>query len=409
MAKEETRKVDTGIIQRGKTYRFTVYMGYDVNGRQIRKTTTFVPPTGLTQKKADKLAKEEYVHFSNRCKGLFNLKENMRFSELVEEYYRLYVPNNLKPITAYNYQKHIDYHFMEYFGNKKLKDITTASISHFFATHKTIVRGEMKTLSPANAKRIYCILQSLFKFAVMQGCIKETPCKNVMLPKKNPLEEQKQMHLTAEELPKFLELFTTEYSAFNTIILTLLHTGMRSGECLGLQWEDIDFQQRKIHIRHNLTDVGGNHFLTTPKTATSIRDLYMNDNLIALLKKHKAEQRKLQLALGSTFSHPEMVFTSSTGNYKDRSSLNTSLKRFLKGTGFEYLTLHKLRHTNATLLLNNGIDLKIVSEHLGHADIHITAETYTAVLDSSRIKTATLMEQILTEQTPNKHQTAKIG
>lgn len=408
MAKEETRKVDTGIIQRGKTYRFTVYMGYDVNGKQIRKTTTFTPPAGLTERKADKLAKEEYVHFSNRCKGLYNLKENMRFSELVEEYFRLYAPNNLKPITAYNYQKHIDYHFMEYFGNKKLKDITTAVISHFFSTHKTEIKGELKTLSPANAKRIYCILQSLFKFAVMQGCIKETPCKNVILPKKNPLEEQKQMYLSAEELPKFLELFK-DYSAFNTIILVLLYTGMRSGECLGLQWEDIDFEQRKIHIRHTLSDVGGNHFLTTPKTATSIRDLYMNDNLLALLKKHRVEQRKLQIALGSTFLHPEMVFTSATGNYKDRSSLNTSLKRFLRGTDFEYLTLHKLRHTNATLLLNNGIDLKIVSEHLGHADIQITAGTYTAVLDSSRVKTAELMEQILTEQTPNKHQMLGVG
>ena len=67
---------------------------------------------------------------------------------------------------------------------------------------------------------------------------------------------------------------------------------MRSGECLGLQWEDVDFEQRKIHIRHTLTDVGGNHFLTTPKTATSIRDLYMNDNLVALLKKHRIELNK---------------------------------------------------------------------------------------------------------------------
>ncbi|MBQ8799575.1 MAG: site-specific integrase [Lachnospiraceae bacterium] len=406
--KNEQRKVDTGIIQRGNTYRFTVCMGYDTNGKQIRKTTTFVPPTGLTQNKADKLAKEEYIHFSNRCKGLYNLKENMRFSELVEEYFRLYAPNNLKPITSYNYRKHIDYHFMEYFGNKKLKDITTATVSHFFNTHKTVIKDELRPLSPSNAKRIYCILQSLFKFAVTQGCIKETPCKNVLLPKKNPLEETKQMHLTDEELPEFLTLFQG-YSVLNTIILMLLNTGMRSGECLGLMWEDIDFKNRKIHIRHTLSDVGGRHFLTTPKTATSIRHLYMNDTVIALLKKHKLEQNKLRLALGASFSHPEMVFTSDTGNYKDRSCLNTSFKRFLKGTKFEYMTLHKLRHTNATLLLNNGVDLKIVSDHLGHADIAITAGTYTAVLDSSRMKTASVMEQILSEQTPNKHQIAGLG
>ena len=85
------------------------------------------------------------------------------------------------------------------------------------------------------------------------------------------------------------------------------------------------------------------------------------------------------------------------------------LDKFLKDTGFEYMTLHKLRHTNATLLLNNGIDLKIILEHLGHADIQITAGTYTADLDSSHIETAELMEQILAEQTPNKHQMARIG
>ena len=78
------------------------------------------------------------------------------------------------------------------------------------------------------------------------------------------------------------------------------------------------------------------------------------------------------MALGSDFAHPEMVFTSATGNYKDRSSLNTSLKRFLKGTEFEYLTLHKLR--NATLLLNNGVDLKIVSEHLANRESEQKAE-----------------------------------
>ena len=408
MANTKTRKVDTGIIQRGNSYRFTVYMGYDINGKQIRKTCTFTPPTGLTQRKADKLAKEEYINFSNRCKGLYNLKDNMRFSELVEEYFRLYAPNELKPITAYNYKGHIKYHFMEYFGNKKLKDITSATINDFFASHKTMIKGELKPLSHANAKRIYCILQSLFKFAVTQGYIKETPCKNIILPKKNPLEEEKQMYITAEELPKFLNLFKG-YSSFNTIILVLLYTGMRSGECLGLQWEDIDFEQRKIHIRHTLSDVGGKHFLSTPKTKTSVRDLYMSDTLVALLKKHKIEQRKLQMTLGSTFLHPEMVFTSATGNYKDRSSLNTSLKRFLKGTEFEYLTLHKLRHTNATLLLNNGTDLKIVSDHLGHGDIHVTANTYTAVLDSSRKKTAELMDDILTGQTPNKHQRLGLG
>ena len=96
-------------------------------------------------------------------------------------------------------------------------------------------------------------------------------------------------------------------------------------------------------------------------------------------------------ALGDSFAHPEMVFSSANGNYRDRSALRTSFKRFLKGTEFEFLTLHQLRHCNATLLLNSGVDRKIVSEHLGHCDIGVTANIYADVLKSTKAKVADLV------------------
>lgn len=403
MAKSVTRRVSTGIIQRGKTYRFTAYLGYDYHGKQIRKTMTFSPPPGLSTKKADKLAKQEYINFCQYCKGGYSLREHMRFYELVKEYMEIYAKNKLKPVTVYNYQKHIEYHFMDFFGNRKLKDITPAMLSHFFTSHKTCIHGQMQTLSYGNAKKLYCILQSLFKFAVSQGYLKETPCKNVILPAKNTQADGTRKYLTAEELPAFLALFQ-EYSPLTAAVRVLLYTGMRAGECLGLQWEDIDFEHKKIRIRHTLSDVGGTHFLTTPKTKTSVRYQYMSEPLEQLLRQHLTEQKKLEAKLGADFLHPEMVFTSSTGNYKDRSCLYNSFKQHLKGTGFEFMTLHKLRHTNATMLLNNGVDLKIVSEHLGHSDIAVTADTYTGVLDNSRLKTACTLEHFLAVQTPDKHQ-----
>ena len=97
------RKVDTGIVQRGNSYFFTAYLGYDVNGKQIRKTSTYTPPENLTQKKADKLAKEKYIEFKNRCKDLSDFNDCMRFMDLCEEYLTVYAPNKLKPITKYNY------------------------------------------------------------------------------------------------------------------------------------------------------------------------------------------------------------------------------------------------------------------------------------------------------------------
>lgn len=385
------RRVDTGIVCRGKSYSFTVPMGIDVNGKQIRKYLTWTPPEGLTEKKADKLAKEEYLNFKNRCKGLSAFNENMRFKELSEEYFKVYAPNKLKPITAYNYEKMVNYHFMDYFGNKKLKDITPGMLTDFFCKLTiTNNNGEEVPIGYATAKKLYTIMQSVFHFAVSQGYLKETPCKGVILPSKDVTKDEKRKYLLEDELPRFIQLFEG-YSVLNTIVKVLLYTGMRSGEALGLQWSDIDFDKRLITINHTLSDVGGKHFLTTPKTKTSRRNIYITDSLLEILREHKKKQRELAFMLGGQFEHPEMVFTSELGNYKDRSCLNTSFKRFLKGTEFEFMTLHCLRHSNATLLLNEGVDLKIVSEHLGHSDVGTTANIYTDVLESTRKKTADII------------------
>ncbi|MGN0612283.1 MAG: site-specific integrase [Porcipelethomonas sp.] len=178
---------------------------------------------------------------------------------------------------------------------------------------------------------------------------------------------------------------------FKRIIKVLLYTGMRSGECLGLMWEDIDFEQMTITINHNLTDIGGKHTPGSPKTESSHRIIGMSESLADIFKEQKKYIEQLSSAVGESFAHPEMVFTSANGNYRDRNSVYHSLKRFTKGTEFENLTLHQLRHCNATLLLNSGVDLKIVSEHLGHSDISVTANIYADVLKSTKAKVADLI------------------
>ena len=110
-----------------------------------------------------------------------------------------------------------------------------------------------------------------------------------------------------------------------------------------------------------------------------------------ILLNHREEQAEKIKNVGKSYKYPNMVFTSTTGDYKDRSRLNLQFKRFIKDTSFSNISLHKLRHANATLLINAGVDLKLVSENLGHSDVSVTANIYSEVLESSKKKMADLV------------------
>ena len=120
------------IAKRGSTFRIMVSLGYGMDGKQIRKTTTFTPPENVTENKARKLA-EAFAHdYEKHCRGITNLNENMRFHELVDWYYREIAPNVIKPITIYHGQSQFTRYILDELGHLKLKDITTARLDEFF-------------------------------------------------------------------------------------------------------------------------------------------------------------------------------------------------------------------------------------------------------------------------------------
>ena len=392
------RKVDTGIVERNGSYRFTVALGMDVRGKQIRKTCTWKPAEPMTEKKADKLAKEQYIIFKKSCEGFTELDIQMRFVDLVKEYRTSYLPQ-LKDSTIRVYNSVIDNHLMEYFGNMRLKDITVIKINKFLNTHtQHNNQHEEMPLNNTLAKRIMITFSSIMHFAVSQNYIKSSPCdsKGIILPAKgteiddSENERDGKKYLTQEELPEFMKYFEG-YSELNTIVKVLLYTGIRSGECIALSWSDIDFENRTIRIRKTLACLKGEYKLTTPKTKRSKRIIYMNDTLYNVLKEHRKHQFSKVAEMNQT-ELSDMVFTSPTGQYVNQPNLNAKMKKVLKGTKFEFMTLHCLRHTNATLLLNSGVDLKIVSSLLGHADVTTTADIYADVLETTKRRVADLID-----------------
>lgn len=139
------RHVDTGIIMRGSSYRFTVYLGYTPSGKQIRKTTTFFPPAGLSLKAGDRLAKEKYIEYKIRIKGLSQFNENMKFKDLCTDYMEHYARVRLKETTEYNYEHQINAHFIDFLGNKRLKSINSVLLTGFFSDMKNLSFSTKKT------------------------------------------------------------------------------------------------------------------------------------------------------------------------------------------------------------------------------------------------------------------------
>ena len=388
---EKYRKVAPGIRRRGNTYEFNVSAGYDGNGKHLRNYATFEAPEGVSEAKADKLAMEAYVEFACKAKGNKSFGENMKFSRLCDIYFEEYAPNKLKAVTAEHYKSNVKNHIAPVFGNRKLKDIATSDVTAFLTGLKC---------KPLTAKKIKIVFHSIMKYAVSQHYISTNPCGDAVW-KSNTEEDYGDIdnYLDLQQAQMVMNLLE-EYSVFNTIIKLLILTGMRSGECLGLRWSSIDFKQKTIFIDKTLSYSSNKWYLSTPKTKRSVRKIVIDDVAVEILKKHKEEQDKQKEIVGDAWQQPQMVFTSCTGHWYDRSLLNAQFRRWIKKNTEALcldhnLTIHGLRHTNAALLLYAGEDIENISAHLGHASAEITSRVYAHMYAEVKLRVAKTVSNAL--------------
>ncbi len=390
MATESSRKVAPGIRKRGDRYEFNVSAGYDGFGRHIRHYGSYCPPDGVSETKADKLAIEAFAEFSRKAKGNQAFGENMKFHELCEKYFSEYAPNRLKPVTAEHYKSNVKNHIAPVFGNRKLKDISTADVTAFLTS---------LDYKPLTVNKIKIVMHSIMKYAVSQKFISENPCSGAIWKENTEREFGKIENVLSLTQAQALMQSLKDYSVFNTIIKLLLLTGMRVGECLALRWESINFEQKTIFIDKTLSYANKTWFLATPKTFRSTRTIAIDDTAIELLLKHREEQDKQKEMVGLAWQHPEMVSTSCTGHYYDRSLLNTQFRRYIdqhKELGLpQNITIHGLRHTNASLLLFAGEDIENVSAHLGHASTDITSRVYAHMYAEVKVRLAKTVSKAL--------------
>lgn len=382
------------------TFHMTAYDGYKIDSKghyvQARKYRSFRQPQDMGIREARKIAKELDLEFQRQFERDQNTGVEMRLEEVWNWYKNYYAPNKLRDTTFYNIKNMVEIKILPELGHLKIGQITTNRITMFL--NDVSIKKDKETGKPLKPKQyykdsyvqaIYSSLFRIFNVAISNGWIKDNPCNNAIKPRKNRTAKKKPLEI--EQIKDILNK-TNEYTTYNAIIQFQIYTGMRIGETLALTWDDIDFKKREININKTVNFIKTDFIVGPPKTENSYRTLGMNNVIYHLLKLTKKEQNVRKRELKNQYEDHNLVFSQVTGNYIYRTEINNRLNTIKKGTDYEYITVHFLRHANATLLLNNGVDLKIVSAHLGHNDIKTTANIYADVLKSQQQKVAQIIE-----------------
>lgn len=234
----------------------------------------------------------------------------------------------------------------------------------------------------------------IFKTAVNAAIDEEILVRNRFNKVNIPLEESYSINgnfLTPEELNKLLTIArnTTNDTSYS-LLLTLAYTGMRKGEALGLRWSDIDFNDSSVTISRTRDNNG----VRTPKTKNSYRTIIIDDILLSQLKKYKLWCKKRKLMFGGRIENDDHIFLSTHGNPLTETVINRTLNRLIENHQLKKITVHGLRHTHATILMNNNLPSKVIAERLGNTP-HMIDNIYGHVLKEMEDKAVMIFGESL--------------
>jgi len=312
--------------------------------------------------------------------------EQYTVGQWMDVWYENYAKIKVRPSSHQTYKGYIENHIKPNIGSVPLSKLTSLQLQKLYK--KLLAKGRVdrieaksqpKGLSPKTVRNINQVISSAMDFAKSQKLIAVNPTDGCALPK---LEHQEMKTIPAEQLTSFLRE-AKESGVFEMYYIELA-TGLRRGELLGLKWEDLDLQQGSLRVQRQVARINGEVVEAPLKTKNSYRTISLGADAVKILK----EQRKK--SEGSPY-----VFPSPTGGPISPDSVLQMLHRVLKRAGLPKVRFHDLRHTFATVALQNGVDIKTVSGMLGHYSAGFTLDTYAHVTTAAQREAAKTMGSIL--------------
>lgn len=307
--------------------------------------------------------------------------KKMSLGDYLIDWLETYVKENKKINTYYRYRSIIYNNIIPSIGGLLLKEIHPIHIENMLSNEKK------KGLGGASLQTIYAVINSSLNRAMKLKMINDNPCRFVDRPKRQKFVANT---LTLDDINELYSVLDeTKYNdyIFKLALKMVLELGLRRGELAGLTWDNLDIDNNLIKVENNLIYSNGHVLMDSTKTKDSDRIIYISDDLINLLKSHKKIQNENKLKYGSYYEKNifngigyDFIITWEKGNYLHPNHYTTKFKRILSKTKIDkHMRFHDLRHTNATLLLSQGVDFKVIQERLGHGDINTTLNIYSHV------------------------------
>ena len=297
-----------------------------------------------------------------------------------------YAKIKVRPTSHQTYRGYIDNHIKPNIGKIQLNKLTTLELQKLYKkllsrgrVDRIEAKGQPKGLSPKTVRNIHQVISSAMDFAKAQKLIAVNPTDGCALPK---LEHREMKTLPVEQLASFLRE-AKESGVFEMYYIELA-TGLRRGELLGLKWEDLNLEQCTLRVQRQVSRINGEVVEAPLKTKNSYRTISLGEDAVGILKKQKKK-----------CGDSEYVFPSPTGGPISPDSVIQMLHRVLKRAGLPKVRFHDLRHTFATVALQNGVDIKTVSGMLGHYSAGFTLDTYAHVTTAAQREAAKTMGNIL--------------
>lgn len=373
----------------GNTYR----LKYVKDGEPHRKPIKIEGGTKAQIRKALEIELAKFVEEVDS--GGFIKPKNITFKAFVEEW-KVFKKANVEPTTFEEYERKFRNHVIPYFGKRQLNKIAPVDIEKFYLHLRSDgIRkdGKKGGLSECSIKDYHALLFMIFKDAQVKWKILDY---NIMMDVPAPKFKKKEAEvMQLDQVEKMMELLILEPLRNQLLILIPMFSMLRKGEITALDWNDVNYSNNTVRISKSQASTKEDGVFIKPTKNRKKRDTILPDDVISIFKKYEIEQKRYYLQMGHPWSGNNPIFIQDNFSRMHPDTPYKIWKEFIKKSELNDLTMHELRHTGASMLLEGGMDLENLSRMLGHASSKITSDIYTHVVSDGIKKAADIYKQIV--------------